>query len=490
MSIVAKEGQNRSALVRDGLDYPIIDTDFHTIEFEPLFLDYLNQVGGPNIVERYKEVRKAARSAWYNQSWEERKAHRTARPPWWTVPTFDTLDLATFALPKLLYQRLEEIGTDFAVLYPNLSLFVASLDDDELRRAAVRALNIYSAEVYGEYSDRMTPVAVIPLHTPEEGIDELEYAVNTLGLKAILIPGNVRRPIPAIAEKYPELAREAYWLDFFGIDSQYDYGPFWQKCVELKVNPTLHTAGMGWSSRRSISNYTFNHIGHFASASEALAKALFFGGVTRRFPSLKFAFIEGGVNWGASLYPDLIWHWKRRNIDNIHKLYNPANIDLQRLQQLYQQYGDEKIISRLDQIGNGLGVISNNQPEPEDSLDDWTALNITREEDIRDLFVNNFYFGIEGDDPTIASAFNRKELPFGEPLKAFLASDTGHWDVPVISEVVADVYSLVEQGRLSEEDFKAFVFVNPAKLYAENNPDFFKGTVVEKDVEKLFNRGK
>lgn len=142
----------------------------------PLFLDYLHQVGGPEIVERYKEVRKAARTAWYNHSWEERRANRTARPPWWTVPTHDTLDLATFALPKLLHQRLEEIGTDFAVLYPNLSLFVASLEDDELRRATVRALNIYSAEVYGAYSDRMTPIAVIPLHTPEEGIEELEYA--------------------------------------------------------------------------------------------------------------------------------------------------------------------------------------------------------------------------------------------------------------------------------------------------------------------------
>jgi predicted TIM-barrel fold metal-dependent hydrolase len=453
MSIVVKEGQNRSAQVREKLDFPIIDTDFHTIEFEPLFLDYLNQVGGPEIVERYKEVRKAARTAWYNQSWEERRATRTARPPWWTVPTFDALDLATFALPKLLHERLEEIGTDYAVLYPNLGLFVASIEDDELRRASVRALNIYSAEVYGEYSDRMTPVAVIPLHTPEEGIEELEYAVNTLGLKAILIAGYVRRPISAIVDKYPELAREAYWLDFFGIDSQYDYDPFWAKCVELKVNPTLHTAGMGWSSRRSISNYTFNHIGHFASASEALAKSLFLGGVTRRFPTLKFAFIEG-------------------------------------LKELYRQYGDERITSHLDQIGNGLGVINNHQQEAEDTLDDFAALNITKAEDIRDLFVNNFYFGIEGDDPTIASAFNRKELPFGEPLKAFLASDAGHWDVPVISEVVADIHSLVDQGRLSPEDFKSFVFANPAKLYAESNPDFFKGTVVEKDVEKLLNRGK
>jgi hypothetical protein len=39
----------------------------------------------------------------------------------------------------------------------------------------------------------------------------------------------------------------------------------------------------------------YNHIGHFASAGHAVAKALFFGGITRRFPDLNFAFLEGGV---------------------------------------------------------------------------------------------------------------------------------------------------------------------------------------------------
>jgi len=36
-------------------------------------------------------------------------------------------------------------------------------------------------------------------------------------------------------------------------------------------------------------------VAYFASAGEAMAKALFFGGVTRRFPELNFAFLEGGI---------------------------------------------------------------------------------------------------------------------------------------------------------------------------------------------------
>jgi predicted TIM-barrel fold metal-dependent hydrolase len=81
----------------------------------------------------------------------------------------------------------------------------------------------------------------------------------------------------------------------FAIDSDYDYDPVWAKCVELGVAPSFNSPGTGIGFRGSISNFMYNHIGHFASTSEAVCKALFFGGVTRRFPTLKFAFQEGGV---------------------------------------------------------------------------------------------------------------------------------------------------------------------------------------------------
>ena len=126
-----------------------------------------------------------------------------------------------------------------------------------------------------------------------------------------LIPGNLRRPIMAIADKYPsrhhpDVARHANWLDTFGVDSEYNYDPFWAKAVELKIPLTTHSAGMGWTSRSSVTNYLYNHIGHFASASEALAKSLFFSGVTRRFPDLRVGFLEGGAAWGAPPDPSPI----------------------------------------------------------------------------------------------------------------------------------------------------------------------------------------
>ena len=86
-----------------------------------------------------------------------------------------------------------------------------------------------------------------------------------------------------------------------GIDSIYDYDPVWRKCEELGYPVTFHSAASNFGLRNSISNFVYNHIGHFGEAGDAVAKALFIGGVTRRFPRLKFAFLEGGVAWGCSL---------------------------------------------------------------------------------------------------------------------------------------------------------------------------------------------
>ena len=51
-------------------------------------------------------------------------------------------------------------------------------------------------EIFREYADRMVPVAVIPMHTPQEAIEELEYAVQTIGLKAVMMAGHVVAPDP------------------------------------------------------------------------------------------------------------------------------------------------------------------------------------------------------------------------------------------------------------------------------------------------------
>ena len=81
--------------------------------------------------------------------------------------------------------------------------------------------------------------------------------------------------------------------------------------------------------------------------------------------------------------------------------------------------------------------------------------------------------------------FNRKLSPVGQPLKAVFGSDIGHWDVMDAKSILAEAYGLVDAGLLTLEDFRALTWTNPAWLHLRMNPDYFKGTTVEGEAEKL-----
>ncbi|MGE0682806.1 MAG: amidohydrolase family protein [Candidatus Binatia bacterium] len=471
-----------TAKIHARLNHPVIDSDGHWIEFEPAAEDYLKQVGGDRVVERYGKVaNQFGNKKWAQTPSEERRERRMLQPGWWGVPTKNTRDRATAMLPKLLHERMGELGLDFAVIYPTSgALFAPFLRDEEVRRAACRAFNMYTADQFKGLGDRLAPAAVIPMYTPQEAVEELEFVVKNLGSKAVMLGSLMRRPVPAVAKSNPDASRYAIWHDLIGLDSAHDYDPVWAKCQELGIPPSFHSASSGIGLRTSISNFVYNHIGHFGQAGEAVCKALFIGGVTRRFPKLKFAFLEGGVGWACSLYSDLIGHWKKRNADALDAV-NPANLNRDMLTDLVKQYGSAAFINKLDKLAPGVGLLM----ERPEQHDDFAACGIKTAEDIRDLFVPNFYFGCESDDPVTSWAFKSNVNPFGAKLGALFGSDIGHFDVPDMTEVLVEAYEGVEDGVLSEEDFHDFVFGNPVRFWAGMNPNFFKGTAVESQVQKF-----
>jgi predicted TIM-barrel fold metal-dependent hydrolase len=476
-----------AATIHAQLKHPVIDSDGHWIEFEPAAIEYLKQVGGDRVVERYGKVaNQFGNKKWAQTSPEERRERRMLQPGWWGVPTKNTRDRATAMLPKLLYERMGELGIDFGVIYPTSgALFAPFLRDEEVRRAACRAFNMFTADQFKGLGDRLTPAAVIPMYTPQEAIEELEFAVKTLGFKVAMLGSLARRTVPAVAKTNPEASRYAVWHDTLGLDSAYDYDPVWAKCQELGIPPTFHSASSGIGLRASISNFVYNHIGHFGQAGEAVCKALFLGGVTRRFPKLKFAFLEGGVGWACSLYSDLIGHWKKRNPGALEAT-NPANLNRDMLIDFVKKYGSSALVNKLDQIEPGVGLLM----ERPEQLDDFGACGIEKASDIRDLFVPNFFFGCEADDPVTSWAFKSHVNPYGAKLGAIFGSDIGHFDVPDMTEVLVEAYEGVEDGLLTEEDFHDFVFGNPVRFWAGMNPNFFTGTAVEAHVQKLLTENK
>src|SRR5205814_446487 len=167
---------------------------------------------------------------------EERRRRRVAMPNFWNRQAESTVDRATAMMPKMLYDRLDEIGLDFAVVYPTAGLRLPRIKDDETRRA-----------------------------------------------------------------------------------------------------PTFHSSASGQGLRNSPSNFVYNHIGHFAAAGHAVSKAIFLGGVTRRFPKLRFAFLEGGVGWASQLFGDLIEHWERRGAAALERM-KPEKLDRKLLMSMVEKY--------------------------------------------------------------------------------------------------------------------------------------------------------
>jgi hypothetical protein len=181
------------------------------------------------------------------------------------------------------------------------------------------------------------------------------------------------------------------------------------------------------------------------------------------------------------LYADLIGHWEKRNRDALAEV-DPRNLDRAQLLALAQTYGDPEMIAALERQQHRSSATSREATAVGGvaDLDDYAACNITQKKDLRDLFVDNFYFGCEADDPMNAWAFHRKGNPFGAKIHALFGSDIGHFDVPDMTEVLPEAYELVEDELISADDFRDFTFANAVRFWGSANPNFFKGTVVEK----------
>ncbi len=471
-------GSTEARKLRSRLNHPIIDADGHWLEYGPVMREEFRRIGGDAAVEALATATDRVPSS-LRMSLPERRRRRVGMEAFWSSPSENVLDRATAMLPRLMYERLDDLGIDFCVVYPTAGLGFHRMQDTRLRRAICRAYNVFAADQFRGLQDRVIPAAIIPMYTPEEAIEELEFASRQLGYKVMMVGGLMRRRVPVVAEEQPDAARFAEWYDVIGIDSDYDYDPVWAKCRELRVAPSFHNGARSILLRNSPSNFCFNHIGHFASAGHAVAKALFFGGVTRRFPDLNFAFLEGGVGWACMLYADLIGHWEKRNRQAIEAT-NPNKLDLAALLGYAQKYGRDAVVEAVRR-GEGLEGDSNSKLTGGlEDLDDYFRCKVTRKDDLRDLFVPRFYFGCEADDPVNAWAFNRRANPMGARLNALFSSDIGHFDVPDMTDVVPEAYELVEHELLTADDFRDFMFTNAVRFWGEVNPDFFKGTAVEK----------
>src|SRR5437879_12805645 len=150
---MALNGQTEARKLRSRLSHPVVDADGHWLEYLPVMRGEFKKIAGDAAVEGLARASSRIPNA-LKLSLAERRRKRVGMEGFWSSPSENVLDRATAMFPRLLYERLEDLGIDFAVVYPTAGLSYHRMPDPRLRRAICRAYNVFTAEQFRDLSDR------------------------------------------------------------------------------------------------------------------------------------------------------------------------------------------------------------------------------------------------------------------------------------------------------------------------------------------------
>src|SRR5882724_2790447 len=106
-------GQTEARKLHGSLSHPIIDADGHWVEYLPHMRAEFRRIGGDTAVEALDFASRRIPTS-LGMSVAERSRRRIGQEAFWFLPTRNTLDRATAMLPRLMYERLDDLGLDFA----------------------------------------------------------------------------------------------------------------------------------------------------------------------------------------------------------------------------------------------------------------------------------------------------------------------------------------------------------------------------------------
>jgi predicted TIM-barrel fold metal-dependent hydrolase len=175
---------------------------------------------------------------------------------------------------------LERAKIERTVLFTSEGLSVGYIQLPKYAEEVCRAYNDYVYDRFAKLSDRLRPMALIPMQDTSAAVQELRRAVRELGLPGAMLPST---GLPL------HLAHETYW-------------PIYEEAEKLDCPLALHGgANCQAAGLATFSNFTASHILHHPIPLMVGVIGFIYHGVLDRFPNLRLAFMEGGVGWLASL---------------------------------------------------------------------------------------------------------------------------------------------------------------------------------------------
>jgi predicted TIM-barrel fold metal-dependent hydrolase len=170
---------------------------------------------------------------------------------------------------------MDEIGIDYAVLFPTAGQRIGRIVDRDYALGAARAYNDWMAETYTRRDSRFKAIAIVPMHDAEAALEELRRACSELGACGVLFPAT---------GVHLNLGAKPYW-------------PVYAEAARLGCPVVVHGGGH-WDLGMDTMNVSTgaNAIGHPMSLAIALAEMVL-NNLFEHFPGLRVAYLEGGPLW-------------------------------------------------------------------------------------------------------------------------------------------------------------------------------------------------
>jgi aminocarboxymuconate-semialdehyde decarboxylase len=166
---------------------------------------------------------------------------------------------------------LSDRGLDCQVLAPVMSMVGYGLPEHEAQ-AFSRLYNETNAAFAQASNGRFVPVATVPMQSSRAAVEELDYAVKSLGIRMVEIGTNING---------------------VNLDEE-SFRPFFARAADLGVLVQLHPHQDQVAGKERLRKYFLsNLIGNPVDTAIAAA-SLIFGGLLERYPTLNVCLVHGG----------------------------------------------------------------------------------------------------------------------------------------------------------------------------------------------------
>ncbi len=170
---------------------------------------------------------------------------------------------------------LDRLGLKHSVLFTSDGLSIGTLRLRDYVVKLCRAYNDYVADRFRKVDQRLHPMALIPMQFPSDAVVELRRAVKELGLPGAMVT-STGLPLPP--------GNEFYW-------------PVYKEAADLDCPIAFHGGSNRGIGVDNFTSFVASHVVHHPVALMYAFLTLVYEGAMQRYPTTRFAFLEGGVEW-------------------------------------------------------------------------------------------------------------------------------------------------------------------------------------------------